>query len=189
MSKHPVGILMAAGSSQRFGSNKLLYPIVNDNPMLLLSAKNLAEALPNSLVVINKNLTSYKPQLEQLGLEFVINSQAEKGMGTSIACGVNHRLDAPGWLITLADMPYIKTTTLSILANKLNEGAGIVAPEYKLQRGHPVGFSANFKKELLALNEDVGARDIIRHHHDQIELIKTDDEGVIQDIDYKDELT
>ena len=188
MSKNPVGILLAAGSSQRFGSNKLLYPILNNTPMLLLSAKKLSEALPGSLVVINKNLTSYKPQLEQLGLEVVINAQAEKGMGASIACGVNHSQDAAGWLITLADMPYIKTATLSLLANKLKEGAGIVAPEYKQQRGHPVGFGASFKNDLLALNKDVGAREIIRHHHEQVQLIETDDLGVLQDIDHKDEI-
>lgn len=188
MSNLPVGILLAAGSSQRFGSNKLLYPVVNDTPMLLLSAKRLAEALPNSLVVINKNLMRYQSQLEQLGLDVVINSHAEKGMGTSIACGVNHSLDAPGWLITLADMPYIKTATLSLLANKLKDGAGIIAPRYKQQRGHPVGFSADFKDELLALNKDIGARDIIRHHHDQVKLIETDDAGVLQDIDHKEDL-
>ncbi len=188
MSKNPVGILLAAGSSQRFGSNKLLYPILNDTPMLLLSAKKLAEALPGSLAVINKNLTSYKPQLEQLGLEVVINAQAEKGMGASIACGVKHSLDASGWLITLADMPYIKIATLSLLANKLKDGGDIVAPEYKQQRGHPVGFSASYKDELLALNKDVGARDIIRQYYDQVQLIETDDQGAIQDIDHKDEI-
>ena len=188
MSKNPVGILLAAGSSQRFGSNKLLYPLANDTPMLLLTAKKLAEALPGSLVIINENLTRYKYQLEKLGLDVVINTQAEKGMGTSIACGVKHSLEASGWLIMLADMPYIKTATLSLLANKLAAGTGIVAPGYKQQRGHPVGFSAEFKDELLALNKEIGARNIIRHHQNQVKLIDTDDEGVIQDIDNKDEI-
>lgn len=189
MSNHPVGILLAAGSSQRFGSDKLLHPVIEDTPMLLVSAKKLADALPQSLAVINKNLLNYKYKLEQLGLKVVVNENSKQGMGSSIACGVSHSSNASGWLITLADMPYIKTETLSLLANKLKERANIVVPVFEKQRGHPVGFSNAYKNELLALNQDVGARDIIKQHQEQLDTISTDDAGVIQDVDYKEDIT
>jgi len=188
MSNHPVGILLAAGSSQRFGSDKLLHPVIEDTPMLLLSAKKLADALPQSLVVINKNLLIYKSQLEKLGLKVVVNKNSKQGMGSSIACGVSHSSDASGWLITLADMPYIKTQTLSLLAKKLKAGASIIAPEFEQQRGHPVCFSHAYKNELLALNQDTGARDIIKQHQDQLDLMTTNDAGVVQDVDYKEDI-
>ena len=184
MSKKPVGILLAAGKSQRFNSNKLLHPIIDNTPMLLVVAQKLACVLPASVVVINPALKTYTTQLEQLGLHVVINQQAEQGMGSSIACGVRASKDASGWLIALADMPYIKMQTLTLLANKLTEGACIVAPQFKQQRGHPVGFSHAYINELLILNEDIGARSIIQTHQDQLELVLTDDEGVVQDIDY-----
>lgn len=184
MSSTPVGILLAAGKSQRFNSNKLLHPFVGNTPMLLVAAQKLASVLPGSIVVINPPLQSFTEQLEQLGLRIVINEQAEEGMGSSIACGVSASQDASGWLITLADMPYIKTETLTLLANKLAEGACMVAPQFKQQRGHPVGFSQAYINELLALNKDIGARNIIKNNQDQLELVLTDDEGVIRDIDY-----
>lgn len=192
MSNTPVGILLAAGKSERFNSNKLLHPLLDNTPMLLITAQKLASVLPHSIVVINSALKTFTPQLKQLGLRVVINEQAEQGMGSSIACGVRASQDANqqsgGWLITLADMPYIKTETLTRLANKLTEGADIVAPQFKQQRGHPVGFSCAYVNELLALNEDIGAKDIIKRNKEQLELVLTDDEGVVRDIDYPDDV-
>lgn len=187
MNKIPVGILLAAGKSQRFGSNKLLHPIDNI-PMLLLTAQTLASVLPGSIVVINPELKNVTAQLEQLGLDVVINEHAEEGMGSSIACGVNASQDAVGWLITLADMPYVKIETLSLLANKLKEGVDIIAPVFEQQRGHPVGFNRTYKNELMALNKDVGARYIIKKHQQQLELLVTHDKGVIRDVDYPDDI-
>lgn len=185
MSEQPVGVLLAAGQSRRFGSNKLLHPVVDNTPMLLVSAQKLATALPRSLVVINNDLLDYRAQLEQLGLQVVINEHAGQGMGSSIACGVAASADASGWLIALADMPCINVETIQTIANGLNSDAAIVAPQYQQQRGHPVAFARQFKEALIALNEDTGARDIIAHHEDQLELISTVDKGVIIDIDEK----
>ena len=188
MSKMPVGILLAAGKSQRFNSNKLLHPVINNTPVLLVAAQKLSSVLPGSVVVISPALQTFTTQLERLGLRVVVNEQAERGMGSSIACGVHASQDASGWLIYLADMPYIHTETLTLLTNKLTEGACIVAPQFKQQRGHPVGFSHAYVNELLALKEDTGARNIIKNNQDKIELVLTEDEGVIQDIDTPDDI-
>jgi molybdenum cofactor cytidylyltransferase len=184
MNQQPVGILLAAGNSQRFGSNKLLAPVLDDTPMLLLSAKKLVSVLPQSIVVINKALKSFQSDLEQLGFKVVINEQSEKGMGTSIACGVKHSETAAGWIIALADMPYIKKETITLLAGKLKQGANIVAPVYEQQRGHPVAFNSAYRDDLLTLNKDIGARSVIKLNKDKLELVETKDIGVIQDIDY-----
>jgi len=189
MSDRPVGVLLAAGKSKRFGSNKLLHPIVDNTPMLLVTAQKIASVLPGSVIVINQALKNYTDQLEQLSLQVVINKQAEQGMGSSIACGVRASQEASGWLIALADMPYIKTDTLTLLANKLNEGARIVAPLFNQQRGHPVGFYHDYLNDLLALRGDTGARYIIQRDQERLEFVPTNDEGVVRDVDYPQEET
>jgi len=198
MSKAPVGILLAAGQSTRFGNNKLLHPLAGNRPMLLVSAEKLAKVLPDSIVVINEQLVPITEQLERLGLRVVVNQQAEQGMGSSIACGVRACQDASGWLIILADMPYLKTETIRLLADKLEGGAsehrsgecdaGIIAPVYDKQRGHPVVFSQCYKNELLGLDEDTGARHVIKNHQSALELVAVDDAGVIMDVDYASDL-
>jgi len=191
MSNRPVGILLAAGKSARFGSNKLLYPVIDNTPMILVSAAKLVSVLPDSIVVINRALNTLTTQLEQMGMRIVINEQPEQGMGSSIACGVRASeftndkscQEAGGWLIMLADMPYIKTETIKVLADKLNDGARMVVPTFDQQRGHPVGFSQCYRKELLALNEDVGARQVLKNNQNELELVSINDEGILIDID------
>ncbi len=187
MSNSPVGILLGAGQSSRFGSNKLLYPLIDNTPMLLLSAEKLISVLPESIVVINSELISLTSQLEQLGLHVVLNEQSEQGMGSSIACAIRASEsvypDAGGWLIMLADMPYIEIQTIQQLVKQLEQGVGLVAPVYRQKRGHPVGFSPTYKSELLGLNQDTGARDILKKYHSELRLLQVQDEGILLDID------
>jgi len=165
--------------------------VIDNTPMILVSAAKLVSALPNSIVVINQALSTLTTQLEQMGMRVVINEQAEQGMGSSIACGVraskftsdNLCQDASSWLIMLADMPYIKTETIMLLADKLKDGARMVAPILDQQRGHPVGFSQYYKNELLALNEDMGARQVLKNHQSELELVSINDEGILIDVD------
>jgi molybdenum cofactor cytidylyltransferase len=187
MSEPPVGLLLAAGQSRRFGSNKLLHPLSDNTPMLLVTAAKLARALPNSVVVIHSDLYALTSPLQQLGLHVVVNDHADAGMGSSIACGVGASQNAAGWLIALADMPFIKVATLTRLAEKLADTGGIVAPVYEQQRGHPVGFARRFKAELMALTGDTGGRQVIDRHRGALELMPTDDAGVITDIDHADD--
>jgi len=188
MSHHPVGILLAAGQSRRFGANKLLHPVVDDKLMLFVSAQTLASVLPGAIVVINQELTPYATRLEEMGLQVIINEDSETGIGSSISCGVRASENGAGWLIALADMPYIKPETISVLAEKIRDGADIVAPVFEQQRGHPVGFSHRYLSELTVLSEDIGARNIISKHQDKLELVTVSDEGVLKDIDYASEL-
>lgn len=192
MSSLPVGILLAAGQSRRFGANKLLHPVLDDIPMLIASAQTLASVLPGTIVVINQELAPYTIQLEALGLKVVINENYETGIGSSISCGIRASENAheyiSGWLIALADMPYIKPETILLLAEKIRDGAAIVAPVFEQQRGHPVGFSHRYLSELIVLSEDIGARNIIDNHQDNLELVTVSDDGVIKDIDYISEL-
>jgi molybdenum cofactor cytidylyltransferase len=187
MNSKPIGVLLAAGQSRRFGGNKLLQPILNNTPMLILSAEKLSSVLPGSLVVINSQLIGLTSQLEQLGLHVVVNEQAEQGMGSSIAYGVRAseslKPGTAGWLILLADMPYIETRTIELLINQLEQGAKLVAPIYRQQRGHPVGFNQSYKMDLLALNQDTGARDILNRYSNHLQLIEVEDEGILIDID------
>lgn len=184
----PVGILLAAGKSQRFGSNKLLHPVNNHASMLLASLDNLSSVVDEVFVVINPELESYRCKLEREGVTLVINQCAEQGMARSIACGVRASEDAAGWLIALADMPYIKSATIESLLAHFTAGKGIIVPEYKNRKGHPVIFSSDYKAQLLNLTGDTGGRNIIRHHPQCVEAVEIDDPGVLKDIDCKNDI-
>ena len=177
------GILLAAGQSTRFGSNKLLNPLSDGTPMAVASACTLHTVLAHCIAVVEDRQNAVARLLAEVGLQVIDNPRALEGMGTSIACGMAASPGSGGWVITLADMPGIPACVIQQVAGGLARGADIVAPVCRGQRGHPVGFAAHHAPALLALNADSGARDIIAAHRDTLELIETPHSGVIVDID------
>ncbi len=177
------GILLAAGQSTRFGSNKLLSPLPDGTPMAVACASALHHVLACCIAVVEDSQGAVSHLLAETGLQVIANPRALQGMGSSIACGVAASPCADGWVIALADMPAIPVGVVQQVADGLVRGADIVAPAYRGQRGHPVGFSARHASALLALNTDSGARDIIAAHRDTLELIETPHSGVIFDVD------
>ena len=181
-------ILLAAGQSKRFGSPKLLHPLNDGTPLGLIAAQKLCEVFANVLVVINPHSPELAQQYRALDVRVIVNSNAEQGLGTSLALGIAQSANSQGWLIALADMPFIKTETMRAVAEALIKGSKIAAPCYQGKRGHPVGFAKLFKNELLQLNQDTGANQLLQRYAEQVHLIATDDSGILQDIDTPEDL-
>ena len=183
MNSSVVGILLAAGQSTRFGSNKLLHQLNDGTPMVLASVRHLHNVLSQTIAIVEDANNDVAKLLAQEGVQVIENLRASEGMGTSIACGVANNPDAQGWVITLADMPCIPEVIIQAVVTGLEEGADIIAPVYNKLRGHPVGFSVRHAQALMQLHTDKGAHSIIQANSDSLELIETTERGVIVDID------
>jgi molybdenum cofactor cytidylyltransferase len=122
--------------------------------------------------------------LEAAGCGILESERTAQGMGASLAAGIEATAAAEGWIVALGDMPLIKPRTISAVKGALESGARIAAPfDHDGRRGHPVGFGAALRAELLALEGDLGARDVLRRHAADIVRIETDDAGIFVDID------
>jgi len=178
------GILLAAGASTRFGSNKLLHRLPPDGQTILeKAAQNLASVSNHLHIICDPHNQIFTPYLNNLGYEYIDNPRTELGMGTSIACGVKATAHADAWLITLGDMPFIRPQTIKRISLALAAGNKIVAPFYQGQRGHPVGFSRDYYAQLCSLNLDSGAGNIIKDNPNDVFSIEVDDPGICQDVD------
>lgn len=180
----PVGILLAAGSARRFGAPKLLQPLHDGVPLGVAAAHKLQQVLPRVVAVVRPGDDKLRRAFDKIGLQVVENPDAANGMGTSLVAGVRATPDAPGWIIALADMPWVQAATITALAKRLQRGASIVAPVYQGQRGHPVGFSARWFRELSCLSGDQGARDLLSRYSDEVLLVDCEDYGVLEDVDH-----
>ena len=127
--------------------------------------------------------TSRVPTARDAGCNTVVCRNANEGMGTSLAAGVRATSDAKGWVIALADMPFIRPETIRIVTKALQEGAAIVAPSFRGERGHPVGFALRFCEELSSLRGDNGAREFLGQHPEWVKIFEVDDPGVVHDVD------
>lgn len=183
-----VGILLAAGFSRRFGAaDKLLQLLPDGRPMALAAAESLIDAIPTSVAVIRPGNNELADLLEDAGLSVLFCSEQDQGMADSLVAAIrysaNFETAENAFVIALADMPYIQSDTISVIAARLNAGASIIIPTFNGQRGHPVGFAAKFRSELENLCGDEGARSIIKQHADEVELIPCNDAGILVDID------
>jgi len=179
----PVGILLAAGRSRRFGGDKLLHPLPDGTPMVLASINALRAVLPRMVAVVRVDNAALTAFLATHRIETVVAEQADAGMGASLAAGVAATAEASGWLIALGDMPFIQPQTVAWVASELKRGARLAAPSYRGRRGHPVGFSANYRDPLLKLSGDEGARTLLQRNAAELVLVECDDPGVLMDVD------
>lgn len=182
------GILLAAGYSKRFGSNKLLQTLPAGSPdagmpIALAAARHFLEALPESIAVVRPRAQKLGGILRDAGCKTVMCKNAGEGMGTSLAAGVRAAPDADGWIVALADMPFIRPDTIRAVAEALRSGAALAAPSFRGERGHPVGFARRFYEELSSLHGEDGARQLLRQRSDAVTVLALEDPGVLLDID------
>ncbi len=109
-------------------------------------------------------------------------------MGASLACGVAASAAADGWVIALADMPWIEAGTIGKVAAAVAQGAPIAVPVVAGRRGHPVGFGAAFRDALTALGGDRGAKRLLEAHPHAVREIVVADRGILRDVDTPEDL-
>ena len=190
-------IVLAAGASRRFGSDKLRHPVTRHGATMPLAAHSLLpwlETFGRVTVVVRPGAGAFCREIEtalgasSMAIRWVVCRDAADGMAASLACGVHANRDAEGWLIGLADMPAVPLAAIAGVRDALSGGAGLAVPSFDGRRGHPVGFTARYREELLALQGDAGARRLLERDSSHVVLIETGDDGILADIDVPDDL-
>ncbi len=174
-------MVLAAGSARRMGAEKLDLPFDGRTVLACaLAPYRAATGLCEVLVVLRPD---FEPAASLDGVRTVRCPEHAEGMGASLRAGVAAS-DADAWLIGLGDMPRLRASTVEVLVAALaSETASIVAPVHAGRRGHPVGFSRTWRRALLALGGDQGARGILAAQAQAVHRIAVDDPGVLFDVD------
>ena len=178
-----VGLLLAAGSASRFGSDKLLHRLLHGVPIAVQAARHLKKEIARVVAVVRPNSDDLAGLLRAEGCEVVVCPNADEGMGASLAYAVRVAGEADGYLVALADMPFVRPTSIAAVRDALAAGAHIAAPYFRTRRGHPVGIAGKFRSELEALGGDEGARQLLAAHEAELVKVPVGDPGVIRDID------
>ncbi len=178
-------IILAAGEGRRMGALKQLLPL-GDSTILEKTVDNItASTVDETVVVLGYRSEEIKARLAEKPVKVVVNPEFKAGMSTSIAAGVKAvSAGTEAVLIVLADQPFITTSLIDSLINEYkNQNKGIIIPIFQGRRGHPVIFSLRYKAELLALNGDIGAREVISNHAEDILEVEVDSRSIALDID------
>ncbi len=178
------GILLAAGQSQRFGQNdKLLHRLANGLPLITQTIRTMLCALDKVVVIVPPDAESLIDAIKDQAVYITVNPRADDGMASSLACAIKAAPEADGWIVGLADMPWIQTNTINRIKAAMCNGHSLVAPRYQYLRGHPVGFGREYHDALLNLHGDAGARSVLKQHKANLHYLDVNDPGVLLDVD------
>ena len=169
---NPCVIVLAAGRGERFAASG--------------GQVHKLQALLAGKRVIDHVLSAVKAS----GLAYYVveAGPARCGMGDSIAAGVRATPLASSWLILPADLPLITSATLRAMA--FAPPCAVAVPVVNGQRGHPVRFGPECAQDLLKLQGNKGAAQVISAQAaiKSVALIELDDVGCITDVDTLDDL-
>jgi len=178
-------ILLAAGESKRMGKPKQLMPLGRTSILEQTIDNYLNSEVNEVIVVLGHRAEEAKRIMAARPVKLAINPNYQQGMSTSIIAGLN-MVDsrARAVVIALGDQPFIDSQTLNRLIDEFyNHDKGIAIPVYRGRRGHPVIFAIRYKGELLELKGDIGGREIIDRHPDDVLEVPVNCEGIYIDID------
>ena len=177
-------IILAAGSSKRFGKQKLCEKLPGGNTVLGETIFRVERAVSEVRIITNANI--YASISGENG-RLKVCPEANLGMGLTLAYGIKLVQSANACLVCLADMPFVKTATYQTLAKSLT-ASNIVVPVFDGKQGNPVGFGKRYFKNLMMLNGDSGGRSLLQTHADAIQRIEIDDPAILYDIDTPEDL-
>lgn len=183
-------MVLAAGSSRRFGADKRRATLPNGQLVVEQTTRKALEVFDQVLLVLRSEDEAFASELvgrlNHPNLQTFCAPDSALGMGHSLA-GAAALID--GWqaaFILLADMPFITTETLNHLRGEMLKAANdqtILIPEYQGERGQPVGFAKKYFEALRELSGDTGARHLIKQYRANVSAIPVSDRGILQDID------
>ena len=155
-------IMLAAGNSRRFGSNKLLYTIEGE-PMyrhilseLMRVRKALKEQKHTCEITVVTQYEEIAAEAEKCGAQVLYNLHPDEGISSSLKIGLSRNREMDACLFTVSDQPWLRgETILALLEVFLKEGKGIACVEYDGKLGNPCVFSERYYGELMGLEGDV----------------------------------
>jgi molybdenum cofactor cytidylyltransferase len=174
-------IVLAAGRSRRFGSDKRLQRLPSGRTLLEETVAVVEPLFVHRVLVL-------RPGDEKLAEAFhsawhVVQAEdADRGMGHSLAAALAHCADWQGAVIALADMPWVAASTHAAVRDALS-AERLVVPCFGGERGNPVGIGRAFFPTLRRPAGDTGARELFKSRAAEVLHLEVADPGILRDLD------
>lgn len=181
-----VGVVLAAGTSSRFGDGNKLLAELNGTPLVRRATQSLLGATSAEVVVVlGHEADRVRDALAECEVRFVENPEYAAGQSTSVAVGVGaaRDLDADAVVFLPGDMPFVGAGTVDSVIRAYRSGiASAIAVAHDGDRGNPVLFDSRHFGALAAVDGDTGGRSVLLECDDAV-LLAVPDPGVRTDID------
>lgn len=177
------GIVLAAGCSRRYGSDKREARLPDGDTLLERTVTLMRQCVDDVVIVLAPTDSAADNARRLPGVEVLRSPRSAGGMGFTLADAaiqMQQRWDA--CLVSLADKPFIAPGSLRAVRDLLCEH-DLVMPTYQHAWGHPVGFARQQFLALTRLEGERGARALIARERAHCCFVELDDPGIVADID------
>ncbi len=180
--------------SLRFGQPKLLMRLGDKSLLEWVLDAALASRLAKVVLVLGHE---HQKILQTLGtktslprLQIVINPRYREGQSRSLQAGLSTLHKAfHSVMFLLGDQPRLQSDTIDLLLESFwSSEKDICVPVCRNKRGNPTIFSRALYSKLMAIEGDIGARDIILESPGQVLSVEVDDPLGFVDIDSQEDL-
>jgi molybdenum cofactor cytidylyltransferase len=188
-------ILLAAGSSVRMGSPKLLERLGEKTVFETALANHLASTIPVVCAVIPGWIEGFTALGHAYGGDRVrfVEVPEPCSMAESVKAGwrcLRTEYELYAVMISLADKPLVTAGLIDLMIETYeNSKMQICVPVHGGVRGHPVIIGCDFEDEIMAASGDMGARAVLAGHPDKIEEVEVGTDAVLVDVDSVEDLT
>lgn len=186
-------VLLAAGSSRRFGGNKLLAPF-HGKPLFawgLSALKEVRRARGDCTLMVVSRYPEIREAAQAVGAQAVDSPDSEKGQSYSIRAGLRTlgRVEEGDFFLFLpADQPWITPDTISRLLDAAGPDTWTATAAYGDRVGTPTLFSARLLPDLLALEGDRGGRKLMGRPGQPCLVVQAGSQRELDDVDYPEQL-
>jgi len=165
-SKRIGAVILAAGGSSRLGEPKQLIPFRGKTLVRRIVDAACEAGCSPIIVVIGSHDEKVHRELDRAGVVAVQNKQWQRGIGSSIRCGIqgltNSSPDIEASMLLVCDQPAVDMRVIErLIALRETTGKSIVASSYADTLGVPALFTRSVFEELLSLSDKAGAKSIV----------------------------
>jgi molybdenum cofactor cytidylyltransferase len=188
-----IGVVPAAGMGSRFAAaapglpHKLL-TLIDGEPMVRRTVQSLLEGGAERCVVVVSpgGEEAVRSALTGLPVTVTVNPNPERGMFSSIQCGVASVSAGDQCILLPGDMPYVTPGTVAAVLTASARSGVTVLPRHHGHRGHPMALSAALVARILAAPANATLKE--QRLQEPFLMFEVSDPGVHRDVDQPEDL-
>ena len=167
------GVLLAAGTSSRMGSNKMLFELNGESVLRGAVKRALAGGLSPLMVVLGHEPEKAWQEIEDLPCQWALNPLYEQGINTSLKSGIMAvPPEAGAAMVLLADMPFVTPEMIAAMIDRYRTtDAPLVISDYAGVNAPPMLYDRGLFRELLEMTGEGCGRQVVKRHREAAEVL------------------
>lgn len=169
-------IILASGSSSRFGSIKQLLHFNNKTLLQHVIDEAVDSGAEPVIVITGSNADEISKDIENGNIEIIYNEKWKQGMASGIVAGIKKAItlnnDIAKIIIAVCDQPFVSSAIFKQLYEQQEKTVKhIVASSYADTIGTPALFTQKYFDALMSLQGEEGAKKILKANAEDVATI------------------